>query len=95
MAVLSASNRWPRVVQVYAHETEQGASGGTVPVSVHYLPGGRHDSGNHCPGGRDCRYRRRPDREPLGFGAMRITGEGIWGDPPDREEAKRVLRASR
>ena len=28
----------------------------------------------------------------LGFGAMRITGQGIWGDPPDREEAKRVLR---
>jgi aryl-alcohol dehydrogenase-like predicted oxidoreductase len=28
----------------------------------------------------------------LGFGAMHITGEGIWGDPPDREEAKRVLR---
>ena len=28
----------------------------------------------------------------LGFGAMRITGEGVWGDPPDREEAKRVLR---
>jgi pyridoxine 4-dehydrogenase len=28
----------------------------------------------------------------LGFGAMRITGGGIWGDPPDREEAKRVLR---
>jgi aryl-alcohol dehydrogenase-like predicted oxidoreductase len=28
----------------------------------------------------------------LGFGSMRITGDGIWGDPPDREEAKRVLR---
>jgi pyridoxine 4-dehydrogenase len=28
----------------------------------------------------------------LGFGAMRITGPGIWGDPPDREEAKQVLR---
>ncbi len=28
----------------------------------------------------------------LGFGAMRITGAGVWGDPPDREEAKRVLR---
>ncbi len=28
----------------------------------------------------------------LGFGAMRITGEGIWGPPPDRDEAKRVLR---
>jgi aryl-alcohol dehydrogenase-like predicted oxidoreductase len=28
----------------------------------------------------------------LGFGAMRITGKGIWGEPRDREEAKRVLR---
>lgn len=28
----------------------------------------------------------------MGFGAMRITGEGIWGEPPDREGAKRVLR---
>ena len=28
----------------------------------------------------------------LGFGAMRITGEGIWGDPADPEEAKAVLR---
>ena len=28
----------------------------------------------------------------LGFGAMRITGQGIWGEPPDLEEAKRVLR---
>jgi pyridoxine 4-dehydrogenase len=28
----------------------------------------------------------------LGFGAMRITGPGIWGEPKDREEAKRVLK---
>ncbi|MGI4826716.1 MAG: aldo/keto reductase [Janthinobacterium lividum] len=28
----------------------------------------------------------------LGFGAMRITGEGIWGEPKDREGAKQVLR---
>src|SRR5947208_8727691 len=28
----------------------------------------------------------------LGFGAMRITGGGIWGWPPDRENAKKVLR---
>ena len=28
----------------------------------------------------------------LGFGAMRITGDGIWGPPADREEAKAVLR---
>lgn len=28
----------------------------------------------------------------LGFGAMRITGDGVWGPPSDREEALRVLR---
>ncbi|HVH65782.1 MAG TPA: aldo/keto reductase [Candidatus Acidoferrum sp.] len=28
----------------------------------------------------------------FGFGAMRITGPGIWGEPQDREEAQRVLR---
>ncbi|WP_129792312.1 aldo/keto reductase [Sphingosinicella sp. CPCC 101087] len=27
----------------------------------------------------------------LGFGAMRITGPGIWGEPEDRAEALRVL----
>ena len=28
----------------------------------------------------------------MGFGAMRITGKGIWGEPSDIENAKRVLR---
>jgi len=28
----------------------------------------------------------------LGFGAMRITGKGVWGDPPDRESARAVLQ---
>ncbi|HEY7629696.1 MAG TPA: aldo/keto reductase [Thermoleophilaceae bacterium] len=28
----------------------------------------------------------------LGFGAMRLTGDGIWGEPADREECQRVLR---
>ena len=28
----------------------------------------------------------------LGFGAMRITGEGIWGWPPDRANAIKVLK---
>jgi len=28
----------------------------------------------------------------LGFGAMRITGDGIWGDPKDPAECKRVLK---
>jgi pyridoxine 4-dehydrogenase len=35
--------------------------------------------------GKDLRVTR------LGFGAMRITGDGIWGEPRDRAEAKRVL----
>jgi pyridoxine 4-dehydrogenase len=28
----------------------------------------------------------------LGYGAMRITGQGVWGPPPDRDKAKDVLR---
>lgn len=28
----------------------------------------------------------------LGYGAMRITGKGIWGDPKDPDEARAVLR---
>jgi aryl-alcohol dehydrogenase-like predicted oxidoreductase len=44
-----------------------------------------HSSGTIGIGG-DLTVRR------MGFGAMRITGAGIWGDPPDREVAKAVLR---
>ncbi len=28
----------------------------------------------------------------MGYGAMRITGPGIWGEPADREQAKAALR---
>ncbi len=28
----------------------------------------------------------------LGYGAMQITGDGVWGEPRDRDEAVRVLR---
>jgi pyridoxine 4-dehydrogenase len=38
------------------------------------------------PLGGDLEVRR------LGFGAMRLTGPGIWGPPDDPEEATRVLR---
>src|SRR5689334_21728886 len=34
----------------------------------------------------DLRVRR------LGFGAMRLTGKGVWGPPADREECVRVLK---
>jgi len=30
--------------------------------------------------------------QSVGFGAMRITGEGIWGWPKDRDEAHKVLK---
>jgi pyridoxine 4-dehydrogenase len=36
--------------------------------------------------GTDLRVHR------LGFGAMRITGDGIWGPPEDPDEARRLLR---
>ena len=35
--------------------------------------------------GEDIEVRR------LGFGAMRLTGKGVWGEPEDREEALAVL----
>lgn len=28
----------------------------------------------------------------LGYGAMRITGDGVWGEPKDRDTAKKVLQ---
>jgi aryl-alcohol dehydrogenase-like predicted oxidoreductase len=28
----------------------------------------------------------------LGFGAMRITGDGVWGEPPDPRAARRLLQ---
>jgi pyridoxine 4-dehydrogenase len=36
--------------------------------------------------GGDLKVRR------MGYGAMRITGKGIWGPPADRDEAIRVLK---
>jgi pyridoxine 4-dehydrogenase len=32
------------------------------------------------------------DVRRMGFGAMRLTGEGIWGPPDDAEQAKAVVR---
>ena len=28
----------------------------------------------------------------MGFGAMRVTGQGVWGAPPNREQAQAALR---
>jgi pyridoxine 4-dehydrogenase len=43
-----------------------------------------HQSGTFAIGGKTVHR--------LGFGAMRITGPGIWGEPSDRAEAVAVLR---
>ncbi|MDR7039336.1 aryl-alcohol dehydrogenase-like predicted oxidoreductase [Methylobacterium sp. BE186] len=47
-------------------------------------PSGKNPSGTFAIGG-DLTVHR------LGFGAMRITGPGIWGDPASREVAKATL----
>ena len=56
---------------------------GSVSTGPHALPAAR--SGKFLLGG-DLPVHR------LGFGAMRLTGKGIWGAPPDRIEAIAVLR---
>lgn len=43
-----------------------------------------HKSGTFTIGGKTVHR--------LGFGAMRLTGPGIWGEPADREECVRVVR---
>jgi pyridoxine 4-dehydrogenase len=45
----------------------------------------RHDAGTITIGG-DLTVAR------VGFGAMRITGRGVWGDPPNRKAAIALLR---
>jgi pyridoxine 4-dehydrogenase len=52
----------------------------TTTLSVNAASSGTFNLGNDLPIHR------------LGFGAMRITGKGIWGEPADPEEARRVLR---
>lgn len=42
-------------------------------------------SGQFCIGGDLAVHR-------LGFGAMRITGDGVWGEPADPAEARRTLK---
>lgn len=44
------------------------------------------------PSPRDLQLPEGPTIRRMGFGAMRITGPGIWGDPADREAARALLR---
>ncbi|HUB32733.1 MAG TPA: aldo/keto reductase [Bryobacteraceae bacterium] len=57
----------------------------------HDTSDGRREKGRPRPGGEftignELRVGR------LGFGSMRLTGDGIWGEPRNRAEAIRVLR---
>jgi aryl-alcohol dehydrogenase-like predicted oxidoreductase len=49
---------------------------------------------SNLPAAKSGQFRIGGDLEinRLGFGAMRLTGKGIWGEPKDRKEAERVLR---
>ncbi len=49
------------------------------------MPVSAADSGSFQIGGQSAVHR-------LGFGAMRITGRGVWGPPEDRAEALRTLQ---
>jgi pyridoxine 4-dehydrogenase len=66
-----------------AHTTHTGAAGATATKSSkHNRP--IDASGTFSLG--DLRIHR------LGFGAMRLTGDGIWGPPKSHDESIRVLR---
>jgi hypothetical protein len=56
--------------------------------------GGTGISGKDLPAAKSGEFRIGGDLPVwrLGFGAMRITGKGIWGEPKDHDEAIRVLR---
>ncbi len=51
-------------------------------------------SGKNSPAAKSGEFRIGGDLPVwrLGFGAMRITGKGVWGGPQDHDEAIRVLR---
>ncbi len=44
------------------------------------------------PSPRDLQLLDGPTIRRMGFGAMRITGQGVWGDPADPEAARALLR---
>jgi len=56
--------------------------------------GGAEKAGKNLPAAKSGEFRIGGDLPVwrMGFGAMRITGKGIWGEPQDRDESIRVLR---
>ena len=69
-----------------AGEGATAAANGTAQASVALNPNGPAAAAGTLAIGGDLTVNR------MGFGAMRITGEGIWGDPDDPKAALAVLR---
>src|ERR1051326_1429689 len=71
--------RWSRTFAVF-HPAHRFGTSMTQSVDLPVT-----HSGSFLLGGERRVYR-------LGFGAMRLTGKGIWGEPRDHDEAIAVLR---
>jgi aryl-alcohol dehydrogenase-like predicted oxidoreductase len=90
----------PNEVSEGHHLTRRRFLGLTVAGGAAVLAGGSTISGAASParaagtakGGSTFKLGGDLPVNRLGFGAMRITGEGIWGWPADRDEARRVLK---
>ena len=85
--LLAASGAWLTAL-VASRSRSAGAegSGMAVPASASGSATTAADAAGELVLGGDLRVCR------LGFGAMRVTGDGIWGEPADPSEARRVLQ---
>jgi pyridoxine 4-dehydrogenase len=80
----SAGSNSRRIAEAQTLTGHAGIAGANdLPMATHTLNAAL--SGTFELGGTTAVHR-------LGFGAMRITGQGVWGPPPDRREALAVLR---
>jgi pyridoxine 4-dehydrogenase len=74
---LGPAIRWSRAFASQSRDLEPALPDTTTTVSA-------HESGTFAIAGKAVHR--------LGFGAMQLTGPGIWGEPADRDECVRVVR---
>jgi aryl-alcohol dehydrogenase-like predicted oxidoreductase len=88
-ALLAASGAWLSAVAASTRAADAPVAGTTgassTPAAAGAAAASADASGELVIGG-DLKVNR------LGFGAMRVTGDGIWGAPSDPAEARRVLQ---
>ena len=92
-ALLAASGLWFTALATRSSAATEPTAGATPATAAPSILGGAPSgapsvavSAGELVIGGDLRVRR------IGFGAMRVTGDGIWGPPSDPAEAKRVLQ---